>query len=104
MQSAPRLPRREGEARAQEIRADANRRAAEVVAAAQGQALGIQGQALADAAKYLPVFQQNPALASFVFRLNALENSLKERATLIFDQHAPPFDLFAGVLTNRPAR
>ena len=34
------------------------------------------------------------------FRLNALEASLKERSTLIFDQRTPPFDLFGGVSTN----
>ena len=54
----------------------------------------------AEAAKSLAVFQQNPELASFIFRLTALEGSLKERSTLIFDQHTPPFDLFRGVSTN----
>jgi len=39
-------------------------------------------------------------LASFIFRLNALESSLKERSTLIFDQQTPPFDLFRGASTN----
>jgi len=39
-------------------------------------------------------------LASFIFRLNALENSLKDRSILIFDQHTPPFDLFRSVSTN----
>ncbi len=94
----------EGDARAQEIRSDADRRAAEVIAAAQGEAFRIQGRAEADAAKYLPVFQQDPGLASFLFRLNALESSLKERATLIFDQHMAPFDLLGGTLTNQPAK
>ena len=54
----------------------------------------------ADAAKLLPVFQRNPELAVFLFRLSALEDALKERSTLIFDQHTPPFDLFRGVSTN----
>jgi hypothetical protein len=46
------------------------------------------------------VFQQNPELANFLLRLNALEQSLKERSTLIFDQRTPPFDLFSGISTN----
>jgi membrane protease subunit HflC len=94
----------EGEAEAQRIRSDAERRAAEVLANAQGQATAIKGQGEAEAAKSLKVFQQNPDLASFIFRLAALEDALKERSTLIFDQHTPPFDLFRGVSTNQPSK
>jgi modulator of FtsH protease HflC len=90
----------EGEAEAQTIRSGADRKAAEVLANAEGQALQIKGIGEAEAAKSLAVFQQNPDLARFIFRLNALENSLKDRSTLIFDQQTPPFDLFRGVSTN----
>lgn len=94
----------EGEAEAQRIRSDAERKAAELLANAQGQATAIKGQGEAEAAKSLKVFQQNPELASFIFRLSALEDSLKEKSTLIFDQHTPPFDLFRGVSTNQPSK
>lgn len=94
----------QGEADAQRIRSGAERRAAELLANAQGQATAIKGQGEAEAAKSLKVFQQNPELASFIFRLSALEDSLKERSTLIFDQHTPPFDLFKGVSTNQVSR
>ena len=90
----------EGEAEAQRIRSDAERKAAELLANAEGQATQIKGKGEAEAAKSLAVFQQKPELASFVFRLSALEGSLKERSTLIFDQHTPPFDLFWGFSTN----
>ena len=90
----------EGEAEAQRIRSDAERKAAELLANAEGQATEIKGQGEAQAAKSLAVFQQNPELASFIFRLSALEGSLKDRSILIFDQHTPPFDLFRGVSTN----
>jgi modulator of FtsH protease HflC len=90
----------EGEAEAQRIRSDAERKAAEMLANAKSQATEIKGLGEAEAAKSLAVFQQNPDLASFVFRLNALEDSLKERSVLIFDQQTPPFDLFRGVSTN----
>ena len=90
----------EGEAEAQRIRSDAERKAADVLANAEGQATEIKGKGEAEAAKSLKVFQQNPELASFIFRLSALEGSLKERSILIFDQHTPPFDLFQGVSTN----
>jgi membrane protease subunit HflC len=90
----------EGEAEAQRIRSDAERKASEVLANAEGQATEIKGKGEAEAAKSLKVFQQNPELASFIFRLSALEGSLKDRSILIFDQHTPPFDLFQGVSTN----
>src|SRR5882724_3932999 len=86
----------EGETEAQNIRSDAERRAAELLSDADGQATRIRGQGEAEAAKSLAVFQQNPNLANFLFRLNALESSLKERSTLIFDARTPPFDLFNG--------
>ena len=90
----------EGEAEAQRIRSDAERKAAELLANAESQATRIKGIGEAEAAKSLAVFEQNPELASFVFRLNALESSLQERSVLIFDQQTPPFDLFRGVSTN----
>ncbi len=90
----------EGEAEAQNIRSDAERKAAELIYNAEGQATQIRGKAEAEAANSLGVFQQNPELANFIFRLNALESSLKDRSVLIFDEHTSPFDLFRGVSTN----
>jgi membrane protease subunit HflC len=90
----------EGEADAQNIRSAAEHKAAVVLADAGAQATAIRGKGEAEAAKFYSVFQQNPELASFIFRLGALEDSLKDRSTLIFDQHTPPFDLFSGVSTN----
>jgi len=94
----------EGEAEAQKIRAEANRQAAEILAAAEAQATRIRGEGEAAAAQILPVFERNPALANFELRLRALEQALKERTTLIFDERTPPFDLFQGFLTNRNVR
>ena len=90
----------EGEAEAQKIRSDAERRAAELLADANAKATEIKGKGEADAAKYLEAFQQDPELANFIFRLNALEGAMKEKSTLVFDQHTPPFDLFLGTSTN----
>lgn len=84
----------EGEAEAQKIRSDAERKSAEMLASASSQAKEIRGKGEAEAAKSLVIFQQNPALANFLFRLDALESSLKDHSTLIFDQQTPPFDLF----------
>jgi membrane protease subunit HflC len=90
----------EGDAEAQKIRSAADRKAAEMLASADSEATRIRGEGEAEAAKSLTVFQKNPELANFIFRLNALENALKERSILVFDQHTPPFDLFRGVSTN----
>ena len=90
----------EGEAEAQTIRAEAERKAAVVLADAGAQATAIRGKGEAEAAKSLTAFQKNPELANLIFSLNALEDSLKEKSTLIFDQHTPPFNLFGGVSTN----
>lgn len=90
----------EGDAEAAKIRSAADRQAAEMVNNADAEATRIRGLGEAEAAKSLAVFQQNPELASFLFRLSALEASLKERATLIFDQQEQPFDLFRGLPTN----
>lgn len=94
----------EGVAEAQKIRSGAERSAAEMLISAEGTATQIRGKGEAEAAKSLSAFQQNPELANFLFRLNALENSLKDRSTLIFDQQTPPFDLFRGFLTNSTAK
>jgi membrane protease subunit HflC len=90
----------EGEAKAQMIKSAADRQSAEMVYAAEGKATQIRGEGEAEAAKYLPVFQKSPELAKFIFRLNALESSLKDKSTLIFDRNTPPFDLFGGASTN----
>ena len=94
----------EGEAQAEKIRATANRQAAEMLAAAEAEATRIRGQGEARAAELLPVFEKNAALANFELRLQAIEQSLKERSTLIFDERTPPFDLFQGYLTNRNSK
>ena len=92
---------RQGEAQAQMIRSDADRRAAEMLAAARGTATEIRGKGEVEATKALGVFQQNPELAKFLWSLNTMEESLKDRATIILDQQNPPFDLFRGLGTNR---
>jgi len=90
----------EGLSRAAQIRSTAEREATETVAKADAEARKIKSQGDAVATEVYPIFQQNPELAGFLLRLDALEISLKERSTLIFDTRTPPFDLFSGVITN----
>jgi len=94
----------EGEAEAQKIRSAADRQAAETLANAEAVATRIRGEGEAEAARILPTFQQSPELANFLLRIDAFEQSVKERATLIFDERTPPFDLFRGSWTNTPSQ
>jgi membrane protease subunit HflC len=94
----------EGERRAQEIKAAADRQAADTIANAEAAATRIKGAGEAEAAKTLPVFQQNPDLAVFLLRIDAIKQSLNQKSTLIFDERTPPFDLFSHLPTNAPAK
>ena len=93
-----------GEAEAQKIKSAADRQAAETVANADAAATRIRGEGEAEAAKTLPVFQQNPELANFLLRISSLQQSLNQRSTLIFDERTPPFDLFQHLPTNSPSQ
>jgi len=94
----------EGKAEAQKIQSAADRQAAETIANADAAATRIRGEGEAAAAKVLPVFQQNPALANYLMRIDALKQALNQRTTLIFDERTPPFDLFLNFPTNAPGR
>ena len=94
----------EGEAEAQKIRSEADRQAAETLAAADAQAIDIRGKGEAEAAKSLATFQKDPELANFIFRLNALEGSLKERSTLLLDANTAPFDVLKGGAGSVPKK
>ena len=93
----------EGAAEAQKIKSAADRQASEVVNNAVADATRIRGEGEAEAAKVLPVFQQNPELANFLLRIDALQQSLNQRTTLIFDERTPPFDLFTGIPVSSPS-
>jgi len=94
----------EGLSEAAKIRSTADREAGEKISMAESEARKIRGKGEAVAADVLPVFQQNPELANFLLRLEALEASTKEKTTLILDPRTPPFDLFGGPQTNKPGR
>jgi modulator of FtsH protease HflC len=84
------------------ITSTADRQAADTLSQANAAATRIEGEGVADAAKTLPVFEQNPQLATFLLSINALQQSLNQRSTLIFDERTPPFNLFQNLPTNSP--
>ena len=81
----------EGDAEAQNIRSTAE--ATQITAAGE-----------AEAAKTLPIFQENPELAKYLLHIAALQQSLNQKTTLILDERTPPFDLFQNLPTNSPAK
>jgi membrane protease subunit HflC len=86
----------EGQARALEIGAKANRERDEILAKAEGEATRIRGQAEAEAASAYRILEQNPELHNYFKRLDALEIILRDRSTLILDTKTPPFDILKG--------
>jgi len=94
----------EGAKEASIIKSAADRQAAETIANASAAAVRIRAEGDAEAARVLPIFEQNPDLANYLLRLDALQQALNQKSTLIFDERTPPFDLFTGIPTNAPAQ
>ena len=83
----------EGDKQAETIKIEADRKRAEILAKAEAQALKTRAEADAKAAEYYKVFGENPELAEFLRKLDALRKVMKGRTTLVVDTNTPPFDL-----------
>jgi membrane protease subunit HflC len=94
----------EGEAKASEIKSDANRKRQETIASAESAATLIRGAAEEKASTSYAVFERNPELAIFLLKLRTLETSLTNRATMVLDQQTPPFDLLNQLSNPTPAK
>jgi modulator of FtsH protease HflC len=92
----------EGQKEATIIKSTADRVATETIANAKATATSIMGQGQAQAAKVLPIFEKDPALANYLLQLDALQQALNQKTTLIFDERTPPFNLFTSIPTNAP--
>ncbi len=88
--------REEGLRRAAEIRADADRERSAILAEAEAEALRIRADGESAAAEHYTVFNENPDMAIFLRKLEALERILDRRTTLVLDADTPPFDLLLG--------
>ncbi len=89
-----------GAAEAMKIRSVADNEAVKTIADANAEAIRTRALGEAEAAKTLPTFEQNPQLAGFLLRIDAIRQSLNQKSTLIFDEGIPPFDLFQNLPTN----
>ena len=88
--------RSEGEAEAIKIRAAADSRKDQILAKAQADAKKIRADGDAKAAEYYRVFEKDPELAMFLRKLEVLEETLKNKATVVLSSDTEPFDLLKG--------
>ena len=94
----------QGEAEASKITIAADSERAKILSEADARARSIRGQADAETAKAYEIFEKNPELAILLLKSEALEQSLKDRTTLILDQRTPPFGLLDGEKKSAPAK
>ncbi len=86
-----------GEAEATKIRADANLKKTELLAAAEARAKVIRGRGDAEAAKYYKMLEEEPELAMFLRNIEALGKMLKERSTVVIRDDSEPFILLKDI-------
>ena len=89
--------RDEGTRLSEEIRSRANLESATMLAQADAEATKIRGLGQSKAAESLKTFEQDPALANFLQKLEGLESFLKERTTLLLDESTSPLDLLKPI-------
>ena len=94
----------EGNAEAARIRADADSKKIELLAAAEARAKAIRGQGDAEAAKYYKMLEEDPELAMFLRDIEVLKKSLESRTTLILSTDTEPFKLLRGMPSLEPEK
>ena len=90
----------EGDREGKNIKAKADNAASAILAQANSDKEKIIGKAEQEAAQFYAQFEKNPELAKFLFELRAVEQSLKERSSLILGPQTPPFNLLNGVTNH----
>ena len=93
----------EGDREGKNIKAKADAAANDILARANAEKEKIIGQAEQKAAEYYAQFERNPDLAKYLFDLKAVEQSLKERSSLILGPQTPPFNLLNGATNGSPS-
>ena len=91
----------EGEKESKIIRDNADNLKAQKLAQAQAQAKRIRGEALIKAAEQYDEFKKDLDFAIFLRKLDALEETMKTKTTIILDPNTPPYDLLQPELTDK---
>lgn len=85
--------REEGMREAQKIKSEADTTSRNIITKAQAQAKRIKAEGDAVAAKSYAAFRQNPQLAAFLMKLDALKKIVDNRTTIVLDTKSAPFDI-----------
>lgn len=88
--------RSEGEGEAIKIRAEADSKRNQLLAQAEADAKRIRAEGDAKAAESYQVFEKDPDLAIFLRKLEALEQTMKKKTSVVLSTDKPPFDLLDG--------
>lgn len=86
----------EGIGESTRIRAKADRESRSLIVEAERKAKALKADADAAAVASYEVFEEDPELANFIRNLEALEEILKEKSTVILDPKTGPFKLLSG--------
>lgn len=92
-QAEAEIYRSQGAAEAKIIRNNADTDASNVLAEAEAEAQKIRAKGDAEAAQFYAAFKQDPKLASFLRKLEALKKVMRDKTTLIIDTNTAPFDV-----------
>jgi len=85
--------RQEGIKLARKIRDEADKERKEKLSIANAEAKIIRSQGDAEAAAYYSIFKEEPGLAIFLKKLDALKKIVQHKTTLVIDTKTAPFDL-----------
>ncbi len=96
--------RSEGEGEAIRIRAGADAERDRLLAEAEADARRSRAEGEAEAAASYRVFAQAPDFALFLRKLDAFEDALKEKSTVVLSSDTAPFDLLKSPGTPAPAQ
>jgi len=93
----------DGNAGATKIKSDADSKARILLAAAEARAKAIRATGDAEAAKYYQMLEEEPELAIYLRNIEALEQILKERTTIVIPADSEPFELLKKMPDFEPS-
>ena len=94
----------EGNAEATRIKADADSKKIELLAAAEARAKAIRAEGDAEAAKYYKLLDEDPEFAIFLRKIEALKKYLEKRSTIVFSADMEPFELLREMPVLEPKK
>ena len=94
----------EGNAEATRIKADADSKKTELLAAAEARAKAIRAEGDAEAAKYYKLLDEDPEFAIFLRKIEALKKYLEKRSTIVFSADMEPFELLREMPVLEPKK